>query len=51
MVNSPHAEINCLNLGFVYDNVAVLVLPNSSCAEPRGMARAGSFALFRCLGT
>lgn len=43
MVNSPHMEINCLNLGFVYDNVAVIVSPNSSCAEHQGKAWAGSF--------
>lgn len=50
-VNSLHVEIYCLNFGSVYDNMDVIVLPNSSCAEPHGMAWATSFALFRCLGT
>lgn len=42
MVNFPHGD-KSLNLGFVYDNVAVTVSPKLSCAEPQGMAWASSF--------
>lgn len=38
-MNFPHVEINSLNLGFVYDNTGVIVLPNSSCVEPHGRGK------------